>query len=204
MTRTRTLKPLATAIRTELLRRRRISTALKRLWRSRSRHQHIAAAMRRQWQDPHYRQLRVEHMKGHWRNPATRRRMSAASTRRWRDSVHRRKLVRALTKAWQNPARRAARCAVSRRNLGPSVGAFALQSALGNGWLLECWTPAGPIDVAHPTMRLAIEVDDVSHRRPTKQRRDRQKERQLRRLGWTVFRVSEAACHLLRGNRENH
>jgi very-short-patch-repair endonuclease len=50
------------------------------------------------------------------------------------------------------------------------------------------------VDVAHPEMRIAIEVDDIGHRRPRIRQRDRRKMRRLRRLGWSVFRVSEAGC----------
>ena len=118
--------------------------------------------------------------------------------RRWQDPKHRRKLVSGLKHAWSRDlVRRAERAAIARRNLGPSIGAIALHTLLGAGWLLEVWTPAGPVDVAHPGMRLAIEVDDISHRRPLQRLRDRQKVRHLRRLGWTVFRVSEYGCRAL-------
>jgi hypothetical protein len=177
--------------------RRRISNALTHLWRNRNRRYRMSLLMQRRWRNPRYRRLCIEAMQGKWRNATTRRRMSLAFKRRWRDPRHRQKLVRALTRAWRDPVRRAHRGRISRRNLGPSLGAFTLQSALGAGWLLECWTAAGPIDVAHPGMRLAIEVDDIGHRRPKQQRRDRQKEQQLKHLGWTVFRVSEAGCQAL-------
>ena len=76
------------------------------------------------------------------------------------------------------------------------------ENALGPGWLIEHWTSVGYIDVAHPEFHIAIEVDDIGHRRPSRQERDRQKQRRLRRLGWTVFHVSEAGCLAAFGRRK--
>jgi very-short-patch-repair endonuclease len=46
------------------------------------------------------------------------------------------------------------------------------------------------IDVANEALKIAIEVDGVSHGMLTRQEQDRKKERFLRRCGWTVLRFS--------------
>jgi len=117
--------------------------------------------------------------------------------RRWSDPAYRRRMARMLKRRWRDEAFRCRVLPLIRHNLGPSRGAQALHAWLGDGWALEWWTPHGPIDVAHPQLKLAIEVDGCDHQKPKQQCRDRQKERGLRRLGWTVFRVSEAGCREL-------
>ena len=178
------------------------STVLTREWRQRlkrlaqdpARRKSVSRLLKRWWRDPKYRRQRIAVARRLAQNPAMRARISCKLKERWRDPTYRRKMSLALRRGWQNPARRGRRVAVCRANLGPSIGAQALLAALGAGWVLECWTPAGSVDVAQPAMRMAIEVDDIGHRRPVAKLRDRRKERRLRRLGWTVFRVSEAGC----------
>jgi hypothetical protein len=45
-------------------------------------------------------------------------------------------------------------------------------------------------DIAHPTMRVAIEVDGPSHASVARRNSDRRKEQRLFSLGWLVFRFS--------------
>lgn len=84
----------------------------------------------------------------------------------------------------------------------PSLGARRLQRWLGTGWKLEF--PVAnhiAIDVAYPSMKFAIEVDGKSHDRPDQKVRDKERDVILKRLGWSVFRVSEEGCRLLGGVR---
>ena len=182
-------------------RRRRTSEALKRAWaRSPARRRRTAQQMKQQWRNPSYRRQRVAGMKGRLRDITVRRRMSAAQQRVWRTPGYCQRMSRILRRAWRacSPRRRAQRIAIAKRSLGPSLGARSLHRLLGDGWVLEFWTPHGPLDVANPAHMVAIEVDGADHDRPKQQRRDRQKERGLRRLGWTILRVSEADCRGLR------
>jgi very-short-patch-repair endonuclease len=66
------------------------------------------------------------------------------------------------------------------------------------------WTPAGFVDVANPTERIAIEVDGPEHSQPKNRKRDREKERDLRRLGYDVYRVCEFKCRALPARRLRH
>ena len=73
----------------------------------------------------------------------------------------------------------------------------ALASALG--WPMEyaiptgnpCW-PCAIVDLAHPTILIAIEVDGASHHTAKQKNRDRRKERMLLALGWIVLRFWNA------------
>jgi len=126
--------------------------------------------------------------------------MSAAMQRVWQSPGYKRRLSRILKRRWHsNPKRYAERVAISRRNLGPSDGAKRLHAILGDGWYLEHFTPHGPLDVANPTLMIAIEVDGAEHRRPHIQRRDQQKTRALSKIGWTVVRLPEASCLAIGG-----
>lgn len=184
--------------RAERLRRLRIAKALRKLWRNRARRDRLARLMRRQWRDPRYRRRQVARMKGWHATPTTRRRMSLAFKRRWRDPAHRKKLIRALTKAWRGPvAIRRRRVAIARHNFRPSRGARRLHRLLGEGWFIEFYTPHGPIDIANPAERIAIEVDGIDHQKPAQRRHDRKKDGALRRRGWTVYRLCEYKCRAL-------
>jgi very-short-patch-repair endonuclease len=50
-------------------------------------------------------------------------------------------------------------------------------------------------------MQIAIEVDGPDHDKPKQRQRDRRKTQRLVRLGWTVFRVSEAGCRAAFGRK---
>jgi very-short-patch-repair endonuclease len=47
-------------------------------------------------------------------------------------------------------------------------------------------------------MKLAIEVDGPEHQRPRQRLIDQRKARALRRLGWSVFRISEDVARVFR------
>jgi hypothetical protein len=180
--------------RTELIRRQRIARHMKRQWRDAAFRQHRSRALLRKWREPAFRRAHSEATTRQWAKPGMRARLQRAMRRPWRDPAHVRRMSRISKARWRDPRYRPILLANARRNLGPSPGALRLHALLGAGWILECWTPHGPIDIAHPGLKLAIEVDDLGHRRRKQQRRDRQKERALRGLGWAVFRVSEAGA----------
>jgi very-short-patch-repair endonuclease len=46
------------------------------------------------------------------------------------------------------------------------------------------------VDLVHPDVKLAIEVDGPSHKHRVQKARDRWKERELQRRGWFVLRFS--------------
>lgn len=79
-----------------------------------------------------------------------------------------------------------------------------LLAALGEAWVAEFVVPTGwppppkhpthfKIDLAHPEMMIAVEVDGSSHHTPLGRERDRRKEAFLRQCGWQVFRFSNQA-----------
>ena len=84
---------------------------------------------------------------------------------------------------------------------------LALLHALGEGWAAEHAIRTGSImggvppsykvDIANPSMMIAIEVDGGSHCPLVRKEQDEKKSRCLEALGWSVFRVSnERALHL--------
>ena len=177
--------------------RRRIGAAMKRAWQRPAFRQQMVAMMARRSRSPLSRRRRSQAAIRQWANPMIRQRLLDGIRRRWSDPAYRRRMARMLKRRWRDEAFRCRMLPAIRRNLGPSRGAQALHAWLGDGWALEWWTPHGPIDVALPQLKLAIEVDGCDHQKPKQQHRDRQKERGLRRLGWTVFRVSEDGCREL-------
>jgi hypothetical protein len=181
-------------------RSRAVSRFMKRRWKDERFRQHISDAMLAKWQEPEHRRTVSEAARLQWQNPALRRRMEAAMRRPWRDPIHVARMSRISKARWRDPRYRPALLANSIRNLGPSRGACALHSLLGTGWHLEYWTPYGPIDIAHPALKLAIEVDDPGHRRTKQRQRDQRKSRGLRTLGWSLFRITETACGVLPKN----
>lgn len=50
------------------------------------------------------------------------------------------------------------------------------------------------IDVAHPTMKVCVEVDGRSHYSLARQTSDRRRDERLSRLGWLMFRFSNRAA----------
>ena len=182
------------------MKRTKKSLTMTREWRRRltrlaqdpARRRRVSQLLKRWWRDPAYRRRRKQAALRQGADPLMRRRTSRKLKARWQNPAYRRRMRRALRRGWRDHPRWHERTAAVCANLGPSLGAQYLRAALGDGWVIEHWTRAGVVDVAHPALRIAIEVDDIGHRRPQRIARDRRKECQLRRLGWTVFRVSEA------------
>src|SRR5687767_9899490 len=71
-----------------------------------------------------------------------------------------------------------------------------LLSELGNGRLRGTYIRQWPflgrwiLDFYFPALRLGIEVDGLSHRRPEQRRRDELKERACARIGVTLIRLT--------------
>jgi len=174
--------------------KRRLSIAMKAVWRRPSYRRRVVGIITERWRDPLVRRRHSESIQRLWHTSAYRDKQLKGQRAIWSDPKHRRKMAALVKRRWRDPAFRERMLSIARRNIGPSQGSQRLHHALGDGWVLEFWTPHGPVDIANPQARIAIEVDGADHDRPKQQRRDRQKERNLRRLGWTVLRVSEADC----------
>lgn len=81
---------------------------------------------------------------------------------------------------------------------GPTKPQLLLHLTLGPDWIMEFivptkirlpkWPAAYKIDLAHPGLKIAIEVDGPSHHAKRTQESDRRKEEFLRSDGWTVLR----------------
>jgi very-short-patch-repair endonuclease len=52
------------------------------------------------------------------------------------------------------------------------------------------YPPYYAVDVAFPSLRVAVEVDGPSHRGQAAQKKDRKKARLLRSLGWRIYRCT--------------
>ena len=72
----------------------------------------------------------------------------------------------------------------------------SLHAALGAGWVMEYnvkeaalpnWRVVA-VDLAYPTLRLAVEVDGASHRSTKQRNRDQRKAKMLTDTGWTLIR----------------
>jgi hypothetical protein len=151
----------------------------------------------------------------------TKRRMTKAAKLRWsRPSnqselkrrmkstvyrLYRQKMSRLMYRRWAGPKFKLQMIRTHKESghyPQPSLGARKLKRLLGRGWKLEHWVWKGiAIDIAHPKLKLAIEVDGKSHGKEIQKKQDRQRDKVLRKLGWTVFRVSEDGCRLLGGLR---
>lgn len=80
---------------------------------------------------------------------------------------------------------------------------LAMMEVLGTQWIAE-HSVAVPgyrsmglpknlkIDIANPTILIAIELDGVSHQSPTRRDQDTRKVAYLVREGWSVFRITNA------------
>lgn len=79
-----------------------------------------------------------------------------------------------------------------------------LHAALGDGWLIEYVMKTGvkrgqsrlpfcyKIDIANPSLMIAIEVDGSTHHGERARQRDSGKEMFLAQSGWSLFRVKNA------------
>jgi very-short-patch-repair endonuclease len=83
---------------------------------------------------------------------------------------------------------------------GLSLAQRTLWTALGRDWVCELAVPVKPrqlslpscvyVDIAAPTLKVAVEVDGSNHRARMVRAADQRKEAFLRAEGWTVFRFS--------------
>lgn len=177
--------------------RRRISEALKRAWQRPSYRRKMAAMMSERSRSPLSRRRRGVASRRMWTNPTIRQRILAALRRAWDKPVNRRRMSQMQKRRWRDPEYRRRLLSAIRGNFGPSLGARTLFDILGEGFFLEYYSPHGPIDIANPDLRIAIEVDGADHDKAKQQARDRVKERGLRRDGWTVYRLCEYKCRAL-------
>lgn len=75
-----------------------------------------------------------------------------------------------------------------------------LAAILGSSWVTEYSIPLGPrkngyptnykVDIAHPKLKIAVEVDGNNHKHPSNIAKDLKKTRKLQELGWRVLRVT--------------
>ena len=150
----------------------------------------LSVSAKRQWANPVMRRVLIKRLrigsKARWSKTSEHKRMSAASKIRWEDPAYRKKITEWARRVGHRPR--------------PSLGARKLKRILGRGWKLE-YRVRGlrrmPIDIAHPGMKLAIEVDGKSHDRSVQKLWDRDKDTVLRKFGWSIFRVSEEGCRCL-------
>lgn len=149
-------------------------------------------AAKKRWRDPNYRAKQLISF-------------SERQKRLWTDKSYRRHHTGLLKVIWSDPERRK-RLSMRHRQNGvrwrSSFGARRLHRRLGRGWKLEYWVSWSryrryAVDVAYPEMKLAIEVDGRTHDSLEQKRKDRRRDFELRTLGWSVFRVSEAGCRLI-------
>jgi len=149
-------------------------------------------AARKRWRDPEYRTKQLISF-------------SERQKRLWSRRDYRRHHTGVLKKIWKDPERRK-RLSIRHKQNGvrwrSSKGAIRLHRLLGRGWKLEFNVTLSryrryAIDIAYPEMRLAIEVDGKTHSNVKQRLRDAKRDRDLRFLGWSVFRISEEGCRLL-------
>lgn len=83
------------------------------------------------------------------------------------------------------------------RHSGVSPEEVALEPwFLSLGWSPQHCFVLGPrgrhvrLDFANPEKRLCVEIDGTSHRKPSKQAHDRERDRMLGERGWRVFRLA--------------
>jgi hypothetical protein len=172
---------------------------MRQRWSTNSVRRKISTSLRRHWRrHPARRRIAADHTRRQWAR--MRRRLCAAMRRRWQDPAYVARMAAISRARWQDPRYRPLMMANAKRSSQwrVSEGAKHLHALLGDGWHLEYWTPQGFVDVAHPTKRIAIEVDDLGHRRTKQQLRDRIKARGLRRSGWTLYRIPESHARTVR------
>lgn len=93
--------------------------------------------------------------------------------------------------AWMPPVR-------GGNGTGPTMPQMLLASALGwpmevavaTGARAEGYPTAYKLDIASEPLKIAIEVDGMSHRALDRQAQDAKKDAFLRSIGWTVLRFS--------------
>jgi len=160
-------------------------------------------ALKRRWEEPKFRRRMCEVRRRSWMSrdrEVIHRRWSEASKKKWSRKDYRKVTIAGIKERATEEYRKT--MSETMKRIGhrpqPSLGARRLKRLLGRGWELEYrvkWELA--IDIAYPEMKLAIEVDGVTHNYPAQKKRDRLRDTLLRKLGWSVFRVSEVGCRNL-------
>lgn len=135
----------------------------------------------------------------HWNRQVT---CSPSCAKRWKNPMHsaesRGKMRSRLLEIGHRPKVRWG------NGNGLTVPQQKLLNLLGEGWIAEHPIATGmghkngiypnsyKVDLACPTMMIALEVDGGSHGTLARQAEDKKKDALLAQLGWKVFRVSNA------------
>lgn len=149
-----------------------------------------------------------------YRNPARKDRASKSLSRAWdhlspeqrsamnrgknkmHDPAVRAKLSQTLRRIGHRPPVRGGNGQLTRpqKRLWLALGRDEWKVEHGVG--IRPWVPGYPrcykVDLALPSLKVAVEVDGLNHRNPKNMARDRKKEAKLMELGWRVFRLSNA------------
>lgn len=171
--------------------------------------QNYSKASKKRWTDPKFKKRVGRAISNGW-SIESRKKKSLELRRRWKSGRYRRRMAKLhskeMKKRWRN--QRDYYLEVARRNRTmPSKGSRRLKSLLGTGWKLEYRISIGQgspghapnyrVDLAFPELKIIIEVDGKYHEGIIQRREDLRREKDLKRLGWTVFRVSEIGCRRL-------
>jgi hypothetical protein len=142
---------------------------------------------------------------------------SCANIFRWSDDDYRKRVSRLISKAqklqdisgrvrqdWQNLNERDRQHRMQGLHKGSgnhSDAQVRLKRLLGSGWLFEYPVGTGSggirkgmpsayrLDLANPEKRINIEVDGTSHRYRNQSKKDKRRDRFLRRKGWRIIRI---------------
>jgi very-short-patch-repair endonuclease len=131
-----------------------------------------------------------------WNKPSHRRKMSNLRKQEWKMTKVRRNQRKARIKSWRNPSEKMllSHAAKLKRISGKRIS--DIQRKLWwllrpRGFKLEYQVGRYAIDIAHPSKKIAIEVDGYFfHFSAEQKRKDRAKDKFLKSLGWQVIRVS--------------
>ena len=158
-----------------------------------------STASRLRWRDPTYRARVVSGVTNYHRNrpKEVQERMLAAqqtpNIRKFRSAM--------MTDTWARRTR-TQKNAVLKNLIGrPSPEQILLGRVLPKEWVMEhCISRKRyRVDWANVERRIAIEVDGENHNETAVRKEDALKERALKRLGWTVFRITNAEVRKMFG-----
>ena len=156
-------------------------------------------ASRLKWRDPSYRaRVTCKLSKYHSNRPKeVQERMLAAqqtpSLRKFRSTM--------MKKTWAQRTRRQ-KNAVLKNLIGcPTPEQILLGQVLSKEWVMEHCVSRKRyrVDWANVNRHIAIEVDGENHNETAVKKEDARKERVLRRLGWTVLRITNAEVRQMFG-----
>ncbi len=158
-----------------------------------------SAASRLKWRNPTYRAQVIRGATNYHRNrpKEVQKRMLAAqqtpNIRKFRSAM--------MTNTWARRTR-TQKDAVLKNLIGrPSPEQILLGRVLPKEWVMEhCISRKRyRVDWANVERRMAIEVDGENHNETAVRKEDAIKERALKRLGWTVFRITNAEVRKMFG-----